>query len=228
MDEHPEIKAVLVVNNYYNYYNKHSLESITQKLSGKCKIAEVTNTLDDVNPAYYDLIIDATNQVLPQANLRVIQTNTIITEHDFKKIQSACNELLAEKKRRIFHDKLISFMDPQLFEKNHYENSVEDMIRYVLEREAVTPTSFDNKVAIPHSIVCSTQKNIGFVIVNEKPLRWGTFDVQIIMMIGVNHQQRMDFKYVYSNLLEHFENSTTVEKLIHASDFHNFIDILTS
>lgn len=67
-------------------------------------------------------------------------------------------------------------MDPQLFEKNHYENSVEDMIRYmaeklvalgiapeaftdsVLEREAVTPTSFDNKVAIPHSIVCSTQK----------------------------------------------------------------------
>ena len=78
MDEHPEIKAVLVVNNYYNYYNKHSLESITQKLSGKCKIAEVTNTLDDVNPAYYDLIIDATNQVLPQANLRVIQTNTII------------------------------------------------------------------------------------------------------------------------------------------------------
>ena len=83
-------------------------------------------------------------------------------------------------------------------------------------------------MAIPHSIVCSTQKNIGFVIVNEKPLRWGTFDVQIIMMIGVNHQQRMDFKYVYSNLLEHFENSTTVEKLIHASDFHNFIDILTS
>ena len=56
------------------------------------------------------------------------------------------------------------------------------------------------------------KKNIGFVIVNEKPLRWGTFDVQIIMMIGVNHQQRMDFKYVYSNLLEHFENSTTVEK----------------
>ncbi len=55
------------------YYNKHSLESITQKLSGKCKIAEVTNTLDDVNPAYYDLIIDATNQVLPQTNLRVIQ-----------------------------------------------------------------------------------------------------------------------------------------------------------
>ena len=35
--------------------------------------------------------------VLPQANLRVIQTNTIITEHDFKKIQSVCNELLAEK-----------------------------------------------------------------------------------------------------------------------------------
>ena len=100
-------------------------------------------------------------------------------------------------------------MDPQLFE-NHYENSVEDMIRYmaeklvalgiapeaftdsVLEREAVTPTSLTNKVAILHSIVCSA-KNIGFVIVNEKPLRWGTFDVQIIMMIGVNHQQRMDF-----------------------------------
>ena len=38
MDEHPEIKAVLVVNNYYNYYNKHSLESITQKLSENAKL----------------------------------------------------------------------------------------------------------------------------------------------------------------------------------------------
>ena len=245
MDEHPEIKAVLVVNNYYNYYNEHSLEAINQKLSGKCKIVEITNTLSDINPVYYDLIIDASNSMSLQDGLKIVRTHTIITDSDFQKIQSVCNDLLSEKKQKLFRDKLMSFMDPRLFEKNHYETSVEHMIRYmadklvalgvappaftasVLEREAVTPTSFDNRVAIPHSIVCSTEKNIGFVIVNDKPIHWGTFDVQIIMMIGVNHQQRMDFKYVYSNLLEHFENSTTVEKLILARDYHEFIDILT-
>ena len=245
MDEHPEIKAVLVVNNYYNYYNEHSLEAINQKLSGKCKIVEITNTLSDINPVYYDLIIDASNSMSLQDGLKIVRTHTIITDSDFQKIQSVCNDLLSEKKQKLFRDKLMSFMDPRLFEKNHYETSVEHMIRYmadklvalgvappaftasVLEREAVTPTSFDNRVAIPHSIVCSTEKNIGFVIVNDKPIHWGTFDVQIIMMIGVNHQQRMDFKYVYSNLLEHFENSTTVEKLIRARDYHEFIDILT-
>ena len=40
-------------------------------------------------------------------------------------------------------------MDPQLFEKNHYENSVEDMIRYMAEKLValgIAPEAFTDSV----------------------------------------------------------------------------------
>ena len=63
-----------------------------------------------------------------------------------------------------------------MFELEHYESDANAMIHYiseklidagiapasftqsVLEREEITSTSFDNRVAIPHSILCSTSR----------------------------------------------------------------------
>ncbi len=246
IDESNMLKAIMVANNYYNYCSHYSLNALNQKLSGSCQILDVVNDMNDVNPIYYDLIIDTTASGCLNRCLPMVQTHTIITDKDFKKVRSFCEKLLLENKKQDFKEKLQSFIEPCLFERNHYESSVEKMIQYmsqkiigmgfapeeftasVLEREAVTPTSFDNKVAIPHSIVCSTTKNICFIIINEKPMKWELFDVQLILMIGVNHNQRKDFKYIYSNLLERFEDPNIVKKLVAAHDYHEFIEILTN
>ncbi len=246
IDESNMLKAIMVANNYYNYCSHYSLNALNQKLSGSCQILDVVNDMNDVNPIYYDLIIDTTASGYLNRCLPMVQTHTIITDKDFKKVRSFCEKLLLENKKQDFKEKLQSFIEPCLFERNHYESSVEKMIQYmsqkiigmgfapeeftasVLEREAVTPTSFDNKVAIPHSIVCSTTKNICFIIINEKPMKWELFDVQLILMIGVNHNQRKDFKYIYSNLLERFEDPNIVKKLVAAHDYHEFIEILTN
>lgn len=246
IDESNTLKAVLVINNYYNYHSQYSLEVLNKKLNGNCKILDVMNTIDDVNPIYYDLIINATDSGKQGDFLPMVQTHAIITDRDFDKIRNYCENLLSKNKNQDFKGKLQDFIDPRLFERNHYENSIEQMIQYmaqkiiemgfapeeftasVLEREAITHTSFDNKVAIPHSIVCSTEKNISFIIINEKPMKWGLFDVQLIMMIGVNHNQRKDFKYIYSNLLERFEDQNIVKRLLNSRNYHEFIEILIS
>lgn len=244
IDEKGTLKACLIVNNYYNYYNDHSIENLNKKLNGKCSILEVTNSIDNVDPSYYDLVIDATGACLHTDAVRVVHTRTILKDKDFEMIQNVCDQMLNKNEMQLFREKLLGFIDARLFEKNHYEDSVEEMIRYmadrmislgfapeefvtsVLDREAVTPTGFDNNVAIPHSIVCSTNRNICFIILNEKPMRWGFFDVQLIMLIGVNYNQRKDFKFVYSKLLESFDDSEVVKSLIKSKDHQEFIEKL--
>ena len=97
----------------------------------------------------------------------------------------------------------------------------------VLEREEITSTSFDNKVAIPHSILCSTSRNCSYVIVNKTPMKWGYFEVNIIIMIGINHNQRRFFKELYSNLLEKLQDMTIIQELIKVKSYDAFIKLLT-
>ena len=119
-----------------------------------------------------------------------------------------------------------------MFELEHYELDANAMIRYisqklidagiapasftqsVLEREEITSTSFDNKVAIPHSILCSTSRNC-------------SYEVNIIIMIGINHNQRRFFKELYSNLLEKLQDMTIIQELIKVKSYDAFIKLLT-
>ena len=93
--------------------------------------------------------------------------------------------------------------------------------------EEITSTSFDNKVAIPHSILCSTSRNCSYVIVNKTPMKWGYFEVNIIIMIGINHNQRRFFKELYSNLLEKLQDMTILQELIKVKSYDAFIKLLT-
>ena len=137
-----------------------------------------------------------------------------------------------------------SFFNAERFEINHYENSPSDMITYmanklinlniasieflnsVLERESMTPTSFDNKTALPHSISVSTKINCSYVIINKNPMQWGFFKVNIIILIGVNHQKRHNFKELYSNLLDILNDPIKVEKIIRCETITDFLNLL--
>jgi len=50
----------------------------------------------------------------------------------------------------------------------------------VLDREKFSPTSFGNGVAIPHSMNASTARSFLSVVVNDKPMAWGTQKVSLI------------------------------------------------
>lgn len=58
-------------------------------------------------------------------------------------------------------------------------------------------------------------------------MKWGYFEVNIIIMIGINHNQRRFFKELYSNLLEKLQDITIIQELIKVKSYDAFIKLLT-
>ena len=62
----------------------------------------------------------------------------------------------------------------------------------VLERERMTPTSFANALAIPHAFRAYASRSTIAVAQLVSPVRWGAFDVRLVMLFAINEgDQRM-------------------------------------
>lgn len=244
-DDKNTLKCILFMHNYYYFDDIQKINIMNTKLLKKCEIITVTNNQNLFNDYDYDFIINATTCSL-KTNKPCIYVSSILNEKDYKNIIDFSDSLIENKQKQEFKKRLLTFFNDRLFEKNHYEKNPEEMIKYlseklikigyatkdftnsVLEREFATSTGFDNKIAIPHSILSSTTKNCAAIIINEKPMKWGHFNVNIIILIGINHNERKEFKEIYKALLNFFDQQNNIDKLIQADSMLEFIDILTN
>ena len=230
------------MDKYYNYQNDDYLKALNTKLNNSCEIIDIANDTSAFNNDSYDFIINMSS--LSITNIPNIKVSLFPNNKELEAITNYANKLNIKKKNAELLKKFRDLFDESLFEKNHYENSPEEMISYlcnkfqnegiadenykesVLEREKITPTSFDNYIAMPHSISCSTSKNCGAVIINEKPMKWGYFEVNIIILIGINDQKRSEFKTLYKELLNIFNSLDSLERLLSVNNAEDFINEL--
>lgn len=238
-EESKKIKALLLMDKYYNYQNDDYLKTLNIKLNNSCEIINIANDVNSFNATYCDFIINMSSSNIE--NIPNIKVSLFPSNKEFEAITNFANGINKKKKNAELLEKFRDFFDESLFEKNHYENSPEEMISYlcskfqnegiadenykesVLEREKITPTSFDNYIAMPHSMSCSTSKNCGAVIINEKPMKWGYFEVNIIILIGINNKKRSEFKILYNELLNIFNSLDSLEKLLSVNNAEDFI-----
>lgn len=241
-EESKKIKALLLMDKYYYYQNDDYLKILNIKLNNSCEIINIANDVSSFNATYCDFIINMSSSNIE--NIPNIKVSLFPSNKEFEAITNFANEINKKKKNAELLEKFRDFFDESLFEKNHYENSPEEMISYlcskfqnegiadenykesVLEREKITPTSFDNYIAMPHSMSCSTSKNCGAVIINEKPMKWGYFEVNIIILIGINNKKRNEFKILYNELLNIFNSLDSLERLLSVNNAEDFINKL--
>lgn len=245
-EERKVLKTALVINEYYNYYHSpERLQSLNQKMLGRLELVTIVNDVKNLDLTEYDFIIDSTGQ-LSELIVPKISIPPIMNEKSINAILEFADHLNEEKHKAKLYMRLKNFFDSSLFERNHYEETPEEMIKYlsnkmiqkgiapaeftnsVLERESATPTSFDNSIAIPHSIAVHTARNCAAVIVNENSMQWGLFSVNIIILIGIGVNQRGDFKTIYSDLLDSFSKPDNINRLIRSKDVNEFIEMLVN
>ena len=132
------------------------------------------------------------------------------------------------------------FMDASLFRRNFYAADEVSMIKAlaqecteaglcspsyvqeVLDREKLSPTSFGNGVAIPHSMSASTARSFLSVVVNDKPMAWGTQKVSLIMLMGLSEADRKGFSVLFDSLLEVLSDPAKVTQLTRSNTYDEF------
>ena len=237
-------RALLIMNEYY-YPVSNYLYQFQKEFQNKIDIVSIMQSSHSIDTEGIDFIIDASGEQNKSYAVPTILISPLFDKKDLHKIHDFLNILIEQQHTNTLKHQFNSFFSKDMCELEHYESDANAMIHYiseklidagiapasftqsVLEREEITSTSFDNRVAIPHSILCSTSRNCAYVIVNTTPMKWGYFEVNIIIMIGINHNQRRFFKELYSNLLEKLQDITIIQELIKVKTYEAFIKLLT-
>lgn len=167
----------------------------------------------------------------------VIQVNTILGGIDLEKIGKAISkktnsrfqytreELVFLQKHMETREEILTFFADNL-QKLGLVN--DGFIDSVLQREALSPTSYGNFVAIPHPIVPQTDSTFWSMCTLQKPVDWGGKKVQFICLLNVAKNNKDDLQKMYDLLVDVVDEAQIVQKLVKCKTFKEFETVFFS
>jgi len=239
-----KINAVLYCPNYYDM-NKKLIHTINTNFSNSILIKNViTNETEFDNLSNYDLIISTIpiSKVLP---IPTITVSILLNDKDIYSIRNKIDEIKIEKKKHMLKKHLESLIYPELFEKNEKLKTREKTIDYmceklvkldcvdelfqqeILAREQMASTAFHN-FAIPHAIRMDAKKTSMNIIISEKGVQWDDKQVNLIMMLSFNKNERYIFNEIFDTLTMILTDADNVKRIVSAHDYEEFIELLVS
>jgi lichenan operon transcriptional antiterminator len=96
----------------------------------------------------------------------------------------------------------------------------------IIEREKMSSTSFNNNVAVPHSMQMNALKSAISIVLNDKPVNWGNSSVQIIALIALNKDERSIFRDIYDSFIKIISEPENVYLLLKSNNYDEFINNL--
>lgn len=175
---------------------------------------------------------------------KTVQLSTFLSGKDIDKVQKAINRLKQQKLVADLKESIGKYLTSERFERNVYLSSEYDYIDYlgskliesqhiessfielIKEREKMSATSFNNSVALPHAIEMSAKKTGISIILNDRPVQWGTHYVQVIIMIVMNQRDMKKFRQLFDFMIDTFSTSEKLEQLLLVQNYEAFIEKL--
>ena len=230
------------------YYNMHipMLKRLDHSLGDQIEISIVITDVDiEMEQINTDLII-TTIQIPKLMGYELVSINPFILDEDIQRIQHSITKINKRRSRIKLKNHLISLFDPHLFQQNIYLNDEFEMIRFIgvkmvqlgfieigsiddiIERETMSSTSFNNNVAVPHSMHMNALKSAISIVLNDKPVNWGNNSVQIIALIALNKDERSIFRDIYDSFIKILSEPENVYLLLKSKNYDEFINSLLS
>jgi len=117
---------------------------------------------------------------------------------------------------------LITKMCDNLYEKGYVKECFKNS---VLQREEMSSTSFNYGFAVPHSLneMCINRSALSIAIL-DKPIKWGDFDVRLVLLFAINEYDRKVLKIFFDWLSNVISNSNQFAKLLEVNNYKEFIE----
>jgi lichenan operon transcriptional antiterminator len=224
-------------------YNKlQNLFSHKVKIIGPFPIYEI----DKIKGQDIDMIISTVR--LPEStNIPNVIISTPLTDGDVLQIKKFIDDFDNEQERKRLTRQIKKYVDKDLFYSGLDFKKPNDVIEFmsekmiqkgfvpkdfkelVFKREKISPTSFDNLIAMPHSIESNGYKTGISVLVLKEPMKWSEKNVQIVFMFSLKKGEHKELKNVYRLIQELvLGNRESVKKLIEIKNFDEFIEELVN
>lgn len=188
------------------------------------EIAVTSVPVPGLHPARQVLI----SPMLSQGDLDLIDTNV--------RTQQSRNTWmrLAGQLQELFHDRLF-FASPKVEGRDDLLKilcgSLEDsgaappgFLAQVLQREKLSPTAFNDIVAIPHTLGMSARRTTIAVATFEESIDWAGTPVRLVLLVAFSDQDRNLFRDTFDQLVITLTEPQNVRRLVeHGGSFEDFL-----
>ncbi|MFM9280670.1 BglG family transcription antiterminator [Paenibacillus jiagnxiensis] len=176
--------------------------------------------------------IPISDETLP---VPIIHVNTFLGGGDIDKIEQAISEtglpaIHYVRKKLVFlqqkmdsKEEVLAFIADRILEAGLVKGP---FLESVLEREAMSSTSFGNFVAIPHPMEPFADSTFWAVCTLQKPIDWDGKPVQFVCMLCMQRSKTEDVQGMYNILLTILNNENLVQQLIKCRTYSEFVRVL--
>ncbi|MDY6063207.1 MAG: BglG family transcription antiterminator [Erysipelotrichaceae bacterium] len=191
-----------------------------------------------------DLIICST-PLKHKLKIPTVQISFFINHEDESKIYEKILELKHEKLKNEYK----KYIDQVILEDHFYYGNnftkEEDALRFmvdkllidgyvddcfyssVLEREKYSPTSFAYGFAIPHALdSCLVKKTAISVMILDKPIKWGEYEVKAIFLLAVERFDNNIIKLFFEWITVLADDVSELSKLFECHNYDTFMRLL--
>lgn len=212
---------------------------------------KLTNTFEDyINSVFflapeklheYDLhdfpvVINITNNIYQHYD-NIIQVSPYLSFDDMRLIEQTLkkyqlnnriSDLISEKLFYLIEaEDMHSALAKQIALLNEQLKLPEDFLERILAREALEPTEYDNRIAIPHPLDSRNCPLFISVARLRKPIVWKEKNIQLVFMISLPSSQKIS-SILFEKISQIITNEEVAQRLLTADSYNEFINIFNS
>lgn len=243
-EEDDHISCSIVVEQYHNF-GQQFVKTIERQFGRDIVVNGASSVRAYMQyPTDGELLITTVD--IPTKHPHKVLVSPLLAAHDERMIRNEIEEIRTERTANNARKFLAQLTRPNLYLRNRAFNSAEEciiamgqlalkeglvdqaFIDDVLLREKVSSTSFVDGLAIPHSINQNSKQSFMAILQNDSPIRWGTSNVNIVILIGLAQQDMKQFRPVCDTIVERFSSTRTVSEILKTRTLDEFLKALTA
>lgn len=129
-------------------------------------------------------------------------------------------DLFHVKKQMASSKEVIDFLCDELISKNLTDERYKED---VFKRESVSATSFVNGFAVPHSIEITSKESCISIMILDKPVKWGDFEVKLVLLLAIRDTDSHLLKIFFDWLSSIVSDSNKFRQLLEVKNYQEFI-----
>lgn len=235
----------ILIHPYENQVKDQLINFVESKFSSQIELVHSYGYLDEaiLNENKFDLILST---IQLSTDFPYILISPLGSTKDESKISIYINELYKTRNQKNTYSILKDFFSSDLFFTDYDSETPKDVIRFlserlyekrivsekfydsVMDRENISPTSFEQFVAVPHPIAFDSYCSKGAICILNKPIIWGEYQVKIVILFAIKNEDRRKLKDYYSLIGDAIVDETSLKKLLIAKTYQQFIEVFSS
>ena len=179
-------------------------------------------------------------------SIPTVEVSLLYNKDDEAKLFEMIHEIERTRTQKEFYINLKGLISKEFFYNHQLFHTPQEILQFmskelqqasivtdafypsVMRREALSPTSFNFNFAIPHPIDSSCLKSVISIMLLDKPVQWGNYEVQLIFLLAIDKLDTTTLKPFFDWVASLTEDHEKMSHLISSNTYEEFISYLIS